>query len=194
MSKKNHKLTRLKTILQTISLEPWLLVASGVLMAHISWLKWPDLVIDFGEQAYIAWRLSEGAVLYKDIVYFYGPLSSTIHAFLFKLFGPQLMVLIVFNLTLVAVLTVLIYRLFLYVGSRLSAMVAGLTFLIVFAFAQYLWMGNHNFICSYVYDVTHGIFLSFLAAGQYLMFDVRQIPGAIKITASGIAQRVGSVN
>jgi len=48
MSKKNHKLTRLKTILQTISLEPWLLVASGVLMAHISWLKWPDLVIDFG--------------------------------------------------------------------------------------------------------------------------------------------------
>jgi len=179
MSKKNHKLTRLKTILQTISLEPWLLVASGVLMAHISWLKWPDLVIDFGEQAYIAWRLSEGAVLYKDIVYFYGPLSSTIHAFLFKLFGPQLMVLIVFNLTLVAVLTVLIYRLFLYVGSRLSAMVAGLTFLIVFAFAQYLWMGNHNFICSYVYDVTHGIFLSFLAAGQYLMFAKSREPSKL---------------
>ncbi len=166
----NQPTIRVKNLLLKFSWESWLLFASGVLMAHISWLKWPDLVIDFGEQAYIAWRLSEGAVLYKDIVYFYGPLSSYIHAFLFKLFGAQLIVLIIFNLTLVTVLTVLIYRLFLYVGSRLSATVAGLTFLIVFAFAQYLWMGNHNFICSYVYDVTHGIFLSFLAAGQFVRF------------------------
>ncbi|MDH3256622.1 MAG: glycosyltransferase family 39 protein [Nitrospinota bacterium] len=150
--------------------ELWLLFGAGVVMAHTSWLKWPDLVIDFGEQVYIAWRLSEGAVLYRDIVYFYGPLSSTIHASLFKLFGPQLIVLIIFNLILVAVLTVVIYRLFLLIGSRLSATVAGLTFLIVFAFAQYLWMGNHNFICSYVYDVTHGIFLSFIAAGQFVKF------------------------
>jgi len=179
MNTMNQNLTRLKNRLQTLSWEPWLLVASGVFMAHISWLKWPDLVIDFGEQAYIAWRLSEGAVLYKDIVYFYGPLSSTIHAFLFKLFGPQLMVLIVFNLILVAALTVVIYKLFLFTGSRLSATMAGLTFLIVFAFAQYLWMGNHNFICSYVYDVTHGIFLSFLAAGQYLMFAKSREPSKL---------------
>ncbi len=74
------------------------LVAAGLLMMSISWLKWPDLVIDFGEQAYIAWRLSEGAVLYRDIIYFYGPLSSYVHALLFKLFGPQLIVLIIFNL------------------------------------------------------------------------------------------------
>jgi len=166
----SQPLLRIKNVLQKISWGPWLLIAAGGFMAHISWLKWPDLVIDFGEQVYIAWRLSEGAVLYRDIVYFYGPLSSTIHALLFKLFGPQLIVLIIFNLVLVAVLTILIYRLFLFVGSRLSATVAGLTFLTVFAFAQYLWMGNHNFICSYVYDVTHGIFLSFLAAGQFVKF------------------------
>ena len=166
----NQFWAHLRNRLQTISWEPWLLLASGILMANISWLKWPDLVIDFGEQAYIAWQLSEGAVLYRDIVYFYGPLSSYTHAFLFKVFGPQLIVLIIFNLVLVAALTLSIYRLFLVVGSRLSALVAGLTFLVVFAFAQYLWMGNHNFICSYVYDVTHGIFLSFLAAGQFVAF------------------------
>ena len=166
----NQFMTLLKNRLQAISWEPWLLIAVGTLMANISWLKWPDLVIDFGEQAYIAWRLSEETVLYRDIAYFYGPLSSYIHALLFKVFGPQLMVLIIFNLSLVATLTVVIYRLFLLVGSRLSATIAGLTFLVVFAFAQYLWMGNHNFICSYVYDVTHGIFLSFLAAGQFAAF------------------------
>jgi len=175
----NPPVDRIKNLLLKFSWEPWLLLASGVLMAHISWLKWPDLVIDFGEQAYIAWRLSEGAVLYRDIVYFYGPLSSTIHALLFKLFGPQLIVLIIFNLVLVAALTLSIYRLFLLIGSRLSATVAGLTFLTVFAFAQYLWMGNHNFICSYVYDVTHGIFLSFLAAWQYLMFAKTRKPSKL---------------
>jgi hypothetical protein len=166
----NDFITRIRSLLTRISWEPWLLIAFGVLMANISWLKWPDLVIDFGEQAYIAWQLSEESVLYKDIIYFYGPLSSYIHALLFKVFGPQLMVLIIFNLSLVAALTVVIYRLFLLVGSRLSATIAGLTFLVVFAFSQYLWMGNHNFICSYVYDVTHGIFLSFLAAWQFAAF------------------------
>jgi len=175
--------TLVKKKIQAISWHPWLLVVSGVFMAYISWLKWPDLVIDFGEQAYIAWRLSEGAILYRDIVYFYGPFSSYVHALLFKLFGPQLIVLITFNLFLVASLTALIYRLFLFVGSRLSALVAGLTFLIVFvfAFAQYLWMGNHNFVCSYVYDVTHGIFLSFLATRQYLIFARHREPSRLLI-------------
>ncbi|HKI50418.1 MAG TPA: glycosyltransferase family 39 protein, partial [Desulfobacteria bacterium] len=158
------------------------MLACGVMMAHISWLKWADLVIDFGEQAYIAWQLAEGAVLYRDIFYFYGPLSSYLHAVLFKLFGTHLMVLIVFNLILVAALTVSIYRLFLVIGSRMSALVAGLTFLIVFAFAQYLWMGNHNFICSYVYDVTHGIVLSFFAAGQFVKFaSTRQTSSLIAL-------------
>ena len=72
----NSSIIRLKNLLARFSWEPWLLIAAGALMTNISWLKWPDLVIDFGEQAYIAWRLSEGAALYKDLVCFYGPLSS----------------------------------------------------------------------------------------------------------------------
>ncbi len=166
----NQFFSWLKIRLAAAGWEPWLLVASGLVMANISWLKWADLMIDFGEQAYIAWRLSEGAVLYRDIVYFYGPLSSYVHALLFKLFGTHLMVLIIFNLILVAVLTVLIYRIFIVIGSRLSALFTGLTFLIVFAFAQYLWMGSYNFVCPYVYDVAHGVFLSFLAATQFMKF------------------------
>ena len=179
----NSKTTvsRIKDLLAQPFWETWLLIATGALMAKVSWLKWPDLVIDFGEQAYIAQRLSEGAVLYRDIVYFYGPLSSTVHALLFKLFGPQLIVLIIFNHILVAALTFLIYKLFLFTGSRLSATVAGLTFLVVFAFSQYLWIGNHNFICPYVYDVTHGIFLCFLAMGQYLAFAKSRKPSRLML-------------
>ena len=150
-------------------------------MCWISWLRWPDTIIDFGEQVYIAWRLSEGDVLYRDIAYFYGPLSSYLHALLFKLFGASLLVLVGFNLLLVAGLTLLIVRIFLRLGTAFTAYLAGFTFLMVFAFAQYLWMGNHNFVCSYVYDVTHGIFLSFLAAGQYWRFAQSRKPGDLVV-------------
>ena len=142
---------------------PAILLLSLGGMTWMSWGKWPDLVIDFGNQIYVAWRLSEGDVLYRDINYFMGPLSSYLHGFLFKLFGPSFLVLTLFNLFLVAGLTVLIYRLFTYLGDRLSGTLSALVFITVFAFAQYLWMGNHNFVVSYVYDLTHGIFLCFLS-------------------------------
>ena len=44
-------------------------------MAAWSWRTWPDVFIDFGREAYVAWRLSEGDVLHRDIVYVSGPLS-----------------------------------------------------------------------------------------------------------------------
>ena len=81
-------------------------------MIAMSWRKWPDLVIDFGEQVYIAWRLAEGEVLYRDIIYFYGPLSSYFHSLLFKIFGTGFMVLVVFNILLILFLTTLIYHFF----------------------------------------------------------------------------------
>ena len=142
-------------------------------MTWMSWGKWPDLVIDFGNQIYVAWRLSEGDVLYRDITYFMGPLSSYVHGFLFKGFGPSFQALTIFNLLLVASLTVLIYGLFTYLGDRLSGTLSALAFITIFAFAQYSWMGNHNFVVSYVYDLTHGIFLCFLSFYLFKQFALR---------------------
>ena len=145
-------------------------------MAWMSWRKWPDLVIDFGEQVYIAWRLAEGEVLYRDIIYFYGPLSSYLHSLLFKLFGTGFMVLAVFNILLILVLTALIYHLFTFLGDRLSGTLTALTSVTVFAFSQYIWMGNHNFVASYVYDLTHGAFLCFLALHLLIKFSLKGTP------------------
>ena len=152
----------------------FILALSG--MAWMSWRKWPDLVIDFGEQVYIAWRLAEGEVLYRDIIYFYGPLSSYLHGLLFKLFGPGFMVLATFNILLVIVLTSLIYHSFTFFGNRLSGTLSALTFVTVFAFSQYIWMGNHNFMASYVYDLTHGAFLCFLAIHLLIKFSLKGTP------------------
>ena len=62
-------------------------------MTAISWQKWQDLIVDFGQQAYVPWQLAEGQVLYRDIFYIYGPLSAYTHALLFKIFGSGILVL-----------------------------------------------------------------------------------------------------
>ena len=146
------------------------LAATGFFMASISWLKWPDLLIDFGAQVYIPWRLSEGEVLYKDITYTYGPLSAYIHALLFKVFGPGINILIGFNLLVVAGLSTLIYFLFKKLANRLVGFLCTFLFLTLFAFGQYQGGGNYNFICAYVYSLPHGVALSFLALFLFLKF------------------------
>jgi len=153
-----------------IPLGPLAIVCSGIAMCKISWLKWPDLIIDFGRQAYIPWRLSEGDILYRDIWYIYGPISSYLHAFLFYIFEPQLIVIFIFNIAITCLLAFVIYRLFHFIGTPLSATVCTLAFIILFAFAQNIMIGSHNFISSYIYDLTHGIILSFLAVHQFMKF------------------------
>jgi hypothetical protein len=55
-----------------------------VLMAALSWRKWPDAIVDFGTRLYIPWRLLAGAVLYRDLYYFAGgPFSQYFNALLF---------------------------------------------------------------------------------------------------------------
>jgi len=78
------------------------LAGSAVLFVTISWRKWPDPLIDFGEQLYSAWRLSEGAVLYRDVELLYGPFSEYLNAVIFRIFGPGLIVLAIVNLLVFA--------------------------------------------------------------------------------------------
>jgi hypothetical protein len=132
--------------------------------AVLTWRKWPDLIADFGMQMYIPWRLSEGAVLYRDIFYFAGgPLSQYYHALLFKIFGVSFLTIIIANLAAVAALLWLIYRRFLAAADACTATVIGLGIVLVFAFAQYAAVANYNYITPYSHEALHGLVLSILA-------------------------------
>ena len=141
-------------------------MAAGSFMAAISWRKWPDLIIDFGRQVYIPWQLAEGQVLYKDIHYIYGPFSAYLHALVFKIFGPGIIILAWFNIALIVCLTALIYDFFKKTCDDLTAVLTSLVFVTAFAFAQYVPVGNYNYVCAYAYEIPHGIFLSVLAFHQ----------------------------
>lgn len=129
-------------------------------LARWSWGKWPDVLIDFGNQLYVPWQLAEGKVLYADIAYKEGPLSMYVLALLFRLFGVSLRTLVWANLTLLAALCALVYGLFARACDRFTATLVCLVFLGVFAFSQYVGTANYNFVCPYTHEQTHGILLA----------------------------------
>src|SRR5262245_19376343 len=67
-----------------------LIAVAFVFFAWRSWRTWPDLLIDFGNELYVPWRITEGEHLYRDIAFTMGPLSQYFHALLFRLFGVSL--------------------------------------------------------------------------------------------------------
>src|SRR5207253_6277955 len=87
------------------------LAIGTIFFIAISWRKWPDPLIDFGQQLYNAWQLSNGAVLYRDVSCLYGPLSQYFNAAIFWMFGPGLIVLALANVAIFVAISTSIYLL-----------------------------------------------------------------------------------
>jgi hypothetical protein len=135
-----------------------------VVAAAVSWRKWPDVIVDFGLQLYLPWRIDQGAVLYRDLHYLAGgPLSQYFNALLFKIFGVSFRTLIFANLAITAALLVVIYRRFLAAADRWTATTICLGVVLVFAFNEYQIVGNYNYVAPYSHELFHGLVLSILA-------------------------------
>ena len=147
------------------------LAALFALLAAVTWRRWPDLLIDFGQQLYIPWRLAEGERLGRDLLYVHGPLSQHWNALLFRIFGVSFSTLIGANLLLVVLLAWILARLVRRASDRLTGWFAAAAFLSLFAFAQYVMVGNYNFVAPYTHEATHGLLLGagmLLALGRFL--------------------------
>jgi hypothetical protein len=139
---------------------PLTLAVVALLMLTWTWRAWPDILIDFGREVYVPWQLASGKVLYRDIAYFSGPLSPYLNSLWFRAFGAHLDVLLTANLLLLVLLLTLLHHLMRTVSERLSAFVACLVFLVLFAFAQYVMVGNYNYVAPYSHELTHGLVLA----------------------------------
>jgi 4-amino-4-deoxy-L-arabinose transferase-like glycosyltransferase len=140
---------------------PTLVALAFVAMMCWTWEAWADVIIDFGRELYIPWRLVEGEVLYRDLAHFNGPLSPYVNSLWFRLFGTSLRVLSLANLTILVLLLALLYSLVARMGSRTSAFLASMTFVLLFAFSELGY--NLNYVCPYSHEMTHGLLLSLLA-------------------------------
>lgn len=149
-----------------------------------SYRKWPDLLIDFGQQLYIPWRLAQGERLYADIAFFHGPFSQYFNALWFRNFGPSLSILICMNLMILAWMSFVMYKTLRLFTDVVTATVCLIFFLSVFAFAQYVGVGNYNWVTPYTHGATHGMAL--LATFIYLWSMPRNRYFKIKIMAGAL--------
>jgi hypothetical protein len=132
-------------------------------LVAMTWRKWPDMLMDFGLQLYIPWKISTGAILYRDVAYMTGgPLSQYFDAGLFRIFGVSFLTLAVANLALLLVLLALVYRCFYQAADQLTALMCCLAILLVFAFDQYSDYGIFNYVTPYSQEIYHGLILSIL--------------------------------
>lgn len=161
-----------------------LVAAAFVGMAAFSWEKWPDVMVDFGHELYIPWQLSQGKALGRDTAAYYtcGPLSAYVNALLFRLFGPSLRVLVFANLLVLALALRLLHGILRNAAGGLGAAAGGLIFGLIFAFGQYVDIGNYNWVTPYSHGVTHGMVLSLLAIALLARFArtgaIRPLGGA----------------
>jgi Dolichyl-phosphate-mannose-protein mannosyltransferase len=168
---------------------PGLIVIVFCLLALWSWRKWPDILVDFGQQLYIPWQLASGKILYKDITILHGPLSQYFNAFWFKVFGPSLTVLIFVNLAILAGITGVLYKSVHRFADALTATVVCLVLLTLFGFSQYVRIGNYNYVTPYTHETTHGVALTaamILALSHFLTRGGR-VAGALSGLCLGLA-------
>jgi hypothetical protein len=143
-----------------------------------TWGTWPNVLVDFGRELYVPWRLAEGEVLYRDIAYFNGPLSPYLNALWFRLFGVGLRTLVACNGLLLVGLVAMLYALLTRVSDRVGATAACLLFATVFAFSQIDAIGNDNYLTPYSHEATHGLLLSLAALLGFTRYRVRPLASA----------------
>lgn len=142
---------------------PVTIAIATLFMLGWSWETWPDPLVDFGAQLYVPWRISAGQVLYRDLAYFNGPLSSYFNGAVFCLLGAGLRTLVWLNLLIMASAMALAYRLTVRASGRWAATVAGVTFALIFALGKVVRIGNYNWLTPYTHEITHGTTLGLAA-------------------------------
>jgi hypothetical protein len=138
-----------------------IIAVTTLLMLVWTWGRWPDLLIDFSRDLYVASQLAHGKVLYRDIAFFTGPLSPYINATWLRVFGASFHALVGLNIIIFVGFLWLLFELLREIGSRLAATVGSVFFVTTFGLAHLVPMGNYNFICPYSHDMVHGIVLGF---------------------------------
>src|SRR5207247_7509540 len=65
-----------------------------LLLWTVSRGKWGYAIVDSGREWIVPDSLARGELLYRDIVYWFGPLTPYLHALLFRLFGSTFLTLV----------------------------------------------------------------------------------------------------
>ncbi|MBL7151805.1 MAG: glycosyltransferase family 39 protein [Candidatus Omnitrophica bacterium] len=156
------------------SLSFLLIAATFICLLRLSWLKYGDLIVDVGREMYVPLQILSGKLLYRDFCYIYGPFSPYFNALLFKIFGVSLYSLIICGIITTSAACLLVYKISRFFLNVFFSTFAVLTFLVVLAFGQYLYLGNYNFILPFSYGSIHSIVFALAATYFFYLWLLKE--------------------
>lgn len=133
----------------------WLVLAvvAGLLFAQ-SYTRWGDLTIDLGRDLYVPGEILKGRVLYRQLLYNYGPVAPYLLAGATAVFGDGLWVFAVAGLLSGAAVLAGLYVLGWFLGGLGGAFASALLFLVLNFFANTTW--GCNFVLPYSHAAVIG--------------------------------------
>jgi hypothetical protein len=158
-----------------------LLALGFVALTVLTWKKWGNPALDAGAELTTAERVADGAVPYRDIRYFYGPLGLYSLAGSFQLFGASLATAFAFGLALSAAIVGSFYALARqWLRPTVAAVCAAMTMAIGFSGTAF------NFVLPHSNSATVGLLCLLLA----LLALCRQRPwlAGLAIGAAGLTR------
>ncbi len=158
-----------------------LIGGTGSVLCWSIWGKTGDILIDFGNDLYISWRVSQGDVLFRDVAYLYGPLSPTIDGLAMRICGAAIGTILGLNLAVLALTTGLVYWLIRRISGALAGIAAAIFFLAVFGLSSPTKIANYNFLTPYAGDITLGFLLALgaIACVDWVSRGGRIVPAII---------------
>lgn len=139
------------------------LLAGQVLLGlMLTWRRWVDLLVDFGRELYVPQQLAEGAVLYRDIAYFNGPVAPYWNALVVRLGGSPFDAIIASNAIVAIAFLALLYFLLRRFCEASTACLAASGVAWLCMIGQYTDIANYSWFGPYSHEMTHGLLLSLL--------------------------------
>ena len=149
-----------------------ILVAIGMCLFVQSYQRWGHPIIDLGRDLYLPSEIIDGRVLYRDVLYNYGPIAPYFLAGIVAVFGDSLHVFEVTGIFIGLATMAVLYA----IGVRLAGIINGffsaLLFLGLNFFAYSTW--GCNFVLPYSYAST----LSMALALWSLFFLIQYLYGS----------------
>lgn len=137
-----------------------------LIFAKLTWAHWGNLRVDCGRDMYLAQEIARGRMLYRDMIYWYGPLAPYWNGLLIWIFGEHLNVLYGSGL----LITFLFALVFFQLSRRFVP--AWLAFCVTFVFLLQAFRAElFNYILPYSYGATMGS----LFALAFFFFLVRHL-------------------
>jgi hypothetical protein len=152
-----------------------------LVLVVLTWKKWGNPALDAGAELTTAERVADGAVPYRDVRYFYGPLGLYGLAGSFRLFGADLTVAFGFGLTLCAAIVGSFYALARqWLRPSVAVVCAAMTMAIGFSGTAF------NFVLPHSNSATVGLLCLILA----LLALCRERPwlAGVAIGAAGLTR------